>query len=173
MITVTVKDCNSISQKIYNSIIHQLPFHQLRCSCGHAACLTIHGYYSRSFKMPGGTIEIKICRVKCSECGKTHAILLSSMVPYSQIRLVDQLQIVMALEAGEDPFDVCSSNPSIDEDNVKYVLRSYRRHWRERLRSEWIPFVSLYSLIRHCFSFYSRQFMQIRRTVNSLFKIPT
>ena len=66
MITIFLKNCNRISQSFYDSVIFNLPFHQLTCSCSHSACLSIHGYYRRNVKLPSGTIRLRICRVKCS-----------------------------------------------------------------------------------------------------------
>lgn len=84
MITIFVPDCNQISQSFYDSVIFDLQLHQLTCSCSHSACLSVHGYYWRSVKLPSGTLRLRVCRVKCSECGTTHALLLSSIVPFSR-----------------------------------------------------------------------------------------
>ena len=116
---------------------------------------------------------LRILRLKCAECGHTHAVLLSSLVPYSQIALKDQRQIVSAYEEKSNRNAVCDTNSSIDENNVKYVIRSYRRNWRERLRSEGIGLSPADLLIRLCFSVYSAQFMQIHATFNRLFSMTT
>lgn len=100
MITIFVPDCNQISQSFYDSLIHDLQLHQLTCSCSHSACLSVHGYYKRTVKLSSGAIRLRVCRVKCSECGATHALLLSSMVPYSQIPLPDQQRICRDYEEG-------------------------------------------------------------------------
>ena len=168
MITILVQNCNLISQSFYDSVINRIQFHQLACICGHSACMTIHGYYYRSIKLPTGTLRLRICRVRCSECGKTHALLLSSIVPYSQIRTCDQQQICIAFEQHLSASSVCDSNPEIDENNVKSVLRNYRR-WREMLKSLRISLSPLIVLIDSCFANYSAQFMQIHRGYNTLF----
>ena len=173
MITIFVRDCNQISQSFYDSVIYNLPFHLLTCSCGHAACLSIHGYYRRTVKLPSEPLRLRVCRVKCSECGATHALLLSSIVPYSQIPLPDQQRVCNDYEEGRCVTSVCVSNPSIDENNVKSILRNYRRCWREKLRSLRIPLSPVQALIRSCFSDYSSQFMQIHRRINKLFSYPT
>ena len=173
IITIFVTDCNPISQSFYDSVLYNLPFHQLACSCGHAACLSIHGYYRRTVKLPSGPLRLRVCRVKCSECGATHAILLSSIVPYSQIPLSDQQRICNDYEEGRCVSSTCADNPSIDENNVKSVLRNYTRCWREKLCSLRIPLSPINALIRSCFSDYSSQFMQIHRRVNKLFPYPT
>lgn len=173
MITVLVKENNPISQDFYNSVINSLQIHRIFCSCGHAGCLRIHGYYRRCVKTPAGTVTLLILRLKCTECGHTHAVLLSSIVPYSQITLNDQRQIAAAYEAGNDRNAICDTNSSIDENNVKYIIRSYRRHWHERLRSERISLFPAERLIRLCFAVYSAQFMQIHATFNRLFSMTT
>lgn len=173
MITVLVNENNPVSQDFYDSVINSLQIHRIFCSCGHAGCLHIHGYYTRRVKTPAGTVILRILRLKCAECGHTHAVLLSSLVPYSQIALKDQRQIVSAYEEKSNRNAVCDTNSSIDENNVKYVIRSYRRHWRERLRSEGIGLSPADLLIRLCFSVYSAQFMQIHATFNRLFSMTT
>lgn len=173
MITIFTQDCNQISQSFYNSVIDKLQFHQLTCSCGHSACLSIHGYYKRNVKLPSGTIQLRICRVRCSECQRTHALLLASIVPYSQIPLPDQQKICLNLEEHKNVWAICDENPSIDENNVKSVIRSYRQHWQEKLRSFRIPLACMQELIRLCFSNYSEQFMQVHRGFNTLFSYTT
>ena len=173
MILISVKDYNQFSQDYYDSVINSLQFHQLKCSCGHSACLTIHAYYTRSVFLPDGVRPLRICRVRCSECGRTHALLLSSIVPYDRISLLDQHTVVCAYEDGSDRNAVCNQNPSVDENNVKSIIRRYTRFWLQRLLSESIPFRKIPSLIRSCFSFYSMQFMQIRRTAALFFSTTT
>lgn len=173
MITVLVRDCNQISQSFYDSVINDLQLHQLACPCGHSACLSVHGYYRRSLKMGDGTVRLRVCRVGCSACGATHALLLSSIVPYSQISLADQQRICQDYEAGNDTCGICQDLLSIDENNVKSVLRNYRRYWREKLRSLRICLFPLTGLVCSCFSDYSAQFMQIHRKANQLFVYTT
>lgn len=173
MITILTQDCNHISQSFYDSVINRIQFHQITCTCGHSACMTIHGYYLRSVKLPEGTLRLRICRVKCSECGQTHALLLSSIIPYSQIQTYDQQQICIAFEQHRSPVSVCDSNPQVDENNVKSVLRNYKRRWREMLASLRISMSPLLMLVRSCFANYSTQFMQIHRGPNILFVTTT
>lgn len=174
MITVSVTKYNYFTQDFYDSVICSLQFHQLECpSCGHRGCLTIHGYYKRGMLTPDGLVYLRICRVKCSECGCTHALLPSSIVPYSRISTSDQHKIITAYKDHNGRNDVCNDNPSIDENDVKAVIRRYRLYWLQRLFCERIALSPFPNLIRQCFSLYSMQFMQIRRTVNSLFSRPT
>ena len=173
MLTVLVQNFNTFTQEFYNSVISALPFHSLRCSCGHYGCLTIHGYYERSVITPDGKVPLTICRVRCSHCGRTHALLLSSIVAYSQIPAEVQRSIAVCYEQGADRNELCTSGDGIDENNVKSVIRRYVRFWRERLRAAGISLFCLPDLICACFSDYSMQFMQIRSAVNILFSETT
>lgn len=167
MITLNVIENNPLTPKFYNYIISNLQFHRLTCSCNHSACLSVHGYYHRFIKTPTGKLKFRICRVKCSLCGKTHAILLSSFVPYSQISLSEQVAIISSFESDSSFESVMVNNPSIDESNCRYVLKQFFSHWKERLLAYGISF--RFSDLLHCFSFYKRQFMQIKSTPNILF----
>lgn len=168
MITLNTDINNTLTQKTYNQLIADLQFHRLTCTCGHSGSLSVHGYYLRSVKVPEGKIRLRICRVICSCCGRTHALLPSAIVPYSQIPLLEQVEIVSAYETSDSPEAVMSRNPSIDESNCAYVIHQYYRHWKQRLLSERIDVCDIF-LVRQCFTYFSRQFMQIKNTPNTLF----
>ncbi len=173
MITIFCSQFKTISQEVYDSLLQEAQLHRMSCSCGHTACLSIHGYYARGIKSEDETIRIRICRVKCSVCGRTHAILLSCLVPYSQIQTSHQWHICADYEAGRDVCGICADVTAIDENNVKSVLRKYCKCWREMLRSVRAEFLSVPELVMICFSNYSLQFMQVRRTPNQLFCFTT
>ena len=169
MITLFVEENNPITPSFYNSFLSTLQFHQLKCPCGHAGGLSIHGYYHRQVKSSEGKLHFRICRVICEHCGKTHALLLSSMVPYSQLSLKDHLEIIAADEADAPTATLLKNNNSLDESTIRHVIHIYRKHWKQRLVSFSISIGLISVLIRQCFHIYSRQFMQIKRTTNYLF----
>ena len=150
-------------------MINNLQFHQLTCPCGHSGCLSVHGYYHRHIKASSGKLLIRICRVKCECCGHTHAILLFSMVPHSQISLAEQVTIIHNYENSLSQDSVMNDNPSIDESCYRYIIRQYLSHWKQKLLFERISFGSIHGLIVSCFSLFSCQFMQIKRIPNILF----
>lgn len=168
MITLNTNINNTLTQKIYNQLIAGLQFHQMTCTCGHSGSLSVHGYYMRSLKVPEGKLRLRICRVICSCCGRTHALLPSVIVPYSQIPLQEQVEIISAYETSHSLESVMSRNPSIDESNCAYIIRQYYRHWKQRLLSERIDICDI-SLVSQCFTAFFRQFMQIKSTPNIIF----
>lgn len=170
MITLFVEENNPLTQYFYNKSINNIQFHQLTCpSCGHSGCLSVHGYYHRSVKTSSGKNKIRICRVICECCSHTHAILLSSMVPYSQTSAAEQISIIDNYETHQSQDTVMNNNPLIDENNIRYIIRNYLKHWKERLLSEKLNLYPVSELIPSCFRYYFRQFMQIKNVPNVLF----
>ncbi len=169
MITLFVEENNPLTSDFYNDFISNLQFHQLTCTCGHSGCLSVHGYYNRSIKLPEGKSTFRICRVICEHCGRTHAILLSSMVPYSQVSTSDHISIIDNYNHNRSQNSLMGKNPSIDESSFRYIIRSYLKFWHEKLRSESLSLLPVRQFISSCFSLFSRQFMQIKNTPNILF----
>ena len=172
MITILTENYKTISQEIYDEIIGNLEIMRLSCTCGHSGCLERHASYSRSLRIFGEKIVIQILRVRCRECGRTHAILLSIMVPYSQIPYADQQSIVAGYENGEKSSEILNRNWLIDEREISYIICRYKKHWKERLASIGIN-IAAESLLSRCIEAYGRGFMQIKKTPNILSVLPT
>lgn len=98
MITVRTENYNYISQDFYNKTIDSLDLNFISCTCGHSGCLIRYGSYRRNIQLPDQVLLLSIVRVYCKACGHTHALLLSSMVPYSQIPLALHVRFIDAYE---------------------------------------------------------------------------
>lgn len=163
MITLYYENDNIFTQDSYDKIIDQLDFLTLECpSCKHSGCLIKHAKYPRTFRMSNSNITVNIVRVLCKECGHTHAILLCDFVPYSQILLSDQLDILQS----DNDEEFLSENPNFDLSDIRYIKKQFNLYWKQRLISHSISLEC--SLFISCFQFFSRQFMQIKTTINSL-----
>ncbi len=145
----------------------------ISCTCGHSGCLIRYGSYKRNVQLKDEKITLTVVRVFCTVCGHTHALLLSSIVPYSQIPLNLQISVIHTYESGLSLQPILAEHCLIDENNLKSVIRSYRLYWQQRLRSAALSFIERNSLVIGCFSHFSRQFMQIKTTVNKLILLPT
>ena len=171
MITVQTENINTLSQKIYDSIIDRIQLHQISCSCGHSGNIKKWGRYERKVWFQSEEITLKIQRIRCAHCGRTHAFLLDILVPYSRVPLEDQRQIILSCENGEDCEPLQQSNILIENQMVFFIWRKYRRHWKQKLLAAGISLTG--GLSKDCFRCYSRQFMQIRSTPNLFFSPPT
>lgn len=166
MITQLIKDDKPFSQETYDYYIKNTPSYKYKCpNCKHSGCMIKHAYYTRIIKIGPDVIKIRILRLKCKECGKTHAVLLCFFVPYSQVPLSTHVEIITADE--NEISKIIDNHPSIDESNIKYIKKQYDHHWKERMICGNIRFDD--SLIINCFSNYSKQFMQCRNTSNLLY----
>ena len=173
MITIETENYNYISQDFYDNTIHSIDLNQISCTCGLSGSLIFYGSYKRKVQLLDEVIVLTVVRVRCSACGHTHALLLSSIVPYSQIPAAVQVDAITALENGTSIDGILEEQCCVDESNIRSIIRSYRLHWKERLRSERISLSPFLLLIRQCFSCFSRTFMQIKNTSNKLFSAPT
>jgi hypothetical protein len=171
MITIPIEECNSFSQKIYDDYVFRIQPHMMECKCGHRGCLSFYGHYTRRLKLLGLLLTLVIQRVRCSFCGRTHAIVPSLIVPYSQIPRIDQQEILALAEKGQSTDPVLDRNCQIDESHVRHIIRRFKRYWKERILS--LGLTSHDQLTEACLSVYSLQFMQIHRTWNSFFSPPT
>ena len=167
MITGNFLSFKGITPEIYGNVTANLPLHRMRCSCGHAGCLVRHGYYKRRLKTRQGTIVLRILRVKCKECNRTHAILPEIIVPYSRIPADLQQQMLLYPLGSPEMEDLMQANSDISESNVLAVRSRYRQNWKQRLLTMGMAIQEdIADLIRRSFSVFHRQFMQIRRGIN-------
>ena len=173
MITIKTENYNLISQDFYNKTIDSLDLNLISCACGHSGCLIRHGSYKRSIQLADRILSLSVIRVYCKACGHTHALLLSSMIPYSQIPLVLHVRLIQAYEHETGFRNILEEQYLVDENNLKSIIRNYRLHWKQRLLSMRLHLPDIPSLISRCFSLFSRQFMQIKSTSNQLFILPT
>lgn len=92
-------------------------------------------------------------------CDRSHALIPSSLVPYSQIPLEDQVSPIEAFEEGWVPEAVLDSNPEIDDRTPLRLIRMYLIYWRKRFLSKQIALRSLVQL--------TKQYLTFRKTVHA------
>lgn len=110
---------------------------------------------------------LRILRVRCKECGRTHAILPEIVVPYSQIPAELQQWMLLYPLGSPELESLMQANSDITESNVLAVRSRYRRNWKERLLTMGMNLeAGIADLIQRSFSVFHRQFMQIRRGIN-------
>lgn len=164
MITFISKNFNTFDQKnnriqsLYDNFIHRdVDFSIVTCSCGHDHCLTRHAYYTRTVKTMFGSFRIRILRVKCSLCNVTHAVMISCIIPYSQILLKQQMEIVTHSLSSLDNLMI---QYTIDEAHIRYIKKQYHTYWKSRLCH--LTRIFHDQLSWYCFHHFKKQFMQIR-----------
>ena len=165
MITLKVDKLNrEISQKLYDEIIASVDIHLLECTCKRHN-MVVHGYYTR--KTNNGNIELVILRVRCKDCGKTHAVLISFIVPYQSIEMSVQIKII----ANSDIEKIMYCNPSIDELDIYRVKERFRLRYKSFMKSLNLTFED--DLVFLSFKYFKSNFMQIHKGVYNLYTVST
>ena len=167
MITGIFNGFKDITAEIYGNVTANLPIYRLRCSCGLTGHMVRHGYYRRHLKRRQGTIVLRILRLKCKVCGRTHAVLPELIVPYTQIP-ADLQQLILLHPLGSPELEtLMQDNSDISESNVLAVRSRYRKKWKERLLTLNKKLQNgIADLIQCSFSAFRRQFMQIHIGIN-------
>ena len=124
MITIKAENYNLISQDFYNKTIDSLDLNLITCTCGHSGCLIRYGFYKRNVQLKDELITLTIVRVYCTACGHTHALLLSSLVPYSQIPLNVQISAIHAYESGHALSHILADQCFIDGLSFFKILKN-------------------------------------------------
>ena len=167
MITLKVDNLNrEISQKLYDEIIESVDIHLLECTCKRHN-MVVHGYYSRKIKTNNGNIELVILRVRCKDCGKTHAVLISFIVPYQSI----EMSVLIDIIDDGDIEKIMSANPSIDEISVYRVKKRFKSRYKSWMKSLNLTFED--DLVFLSFEYFKSNFMQIHKGVYNLNPIST
>jgi len=156
------EDFGAMDQQRYDEMLSGLELAKIECVCSSRG-MKVHGYYERSIHSSEGKTKLRVMRLKCPCCGRTHAVLPSVLVPYQQLCVRDQHQMVIAYEKGESPENVCTPEAAFDENNVRSVIRRYKKFWRAKIRQLGEDFhTDLCGLLDLCRMMFSAQFMQIR-----------
>lgn len=84
-----------LSQSIYYKIIDSLDFNSICCNSCSSANWAFHASYNRYVDILNRCFKIKILRVICLTCGKTHAILVKDIVPFSILSFNDIISVLI------------------------------------------------------------------------------
>lgn len=173
MITIYVPNQTFFSNEEYHNLISGIELTSLICTCGQQGRFIIHGYYQRCIRFFEEKITIKICRIRCHCCKKTHALIPSSIVPYSQIPLSSHVEIISAFRKKERPQHTYQNNPGISEYDRRTIIKSFLRKWIFIIKKYQISLKPISTLISECFKQVHMQFMQPRNIPNILYEKTT
>lgn len=173
---ITIEHCekfytSEFTQETYDNILAYINFKEEKCSCGAKGSLVKIGCYSRFYKTSTKRICIKIQRVMCKHCGKTHAVFVECMVPSSMLLVSTQIEMLRSYyNHSLDEF--LANYPSIDRPNVFYIVKNYERKWKKYLESAGLTLTSNEKEITDYFlEKHHIQFMQMKRHLNSSSKL--
>jgi len=98
--------------------------------------------------------------------------LCEQIVPYEQIPVNLQQEMILFKMGSSRIQKVMEGNPEITESDIRAVKRRFKQQWKERLLTMGHRITDrLEDLIQSAFSIFHRQFMQIRRGINLEFSV--
>ena len=84
------KEMNNIVNDIYIKETSKIDYNKTLCNkCKSIGQFEIKGYYTRTIIINNNSLRIRILRMKCTKCGKTHAVLFLDFIPYFQLSSLD------------------------------------------------------------------------------------
>ena len=146
--------------------LDQIDLHRLPCTCDRHD-MVLHSCYERYIRTSHGKFKLLVTRVRCKSCGKTHAILLSSIVPWQSVKLAVQIRILK-----DDQMDrLTKDNIHIDEQVISRVKKNFKNRYRAWMLSFHLTFDD--DLVFHAYRSFRSNFMQVRKGSYQLFPIST
>ena len=142
MILLNSKKSNTQKQENIRKKIEEyeeeINFVGLKCSCG-CQEFNIHGVYERNIIENNEEYKIKIKRVKCKGCGKTHALLPVFILPYYQTKAEEIIECV------EEMIEEGKSTTKIEKE--RGISRQKLNQWRKKYKKLEIPIRETYGKI--------------------------
>ena len=157
MISLKVDNCNGeLNQQIYDDCINLIDVHSLTCTCG-SHNNVIHGYYERKVRTNNGNISLKIIRIRCKYCGRTHAVHVSLIIPYKSVCLNTSIRIIK----NEHIDSLMTDNIKIDEQVISRIKRTFNKKYKKWMSLSGLTFED--DLVLKSFIDFKSNFLQERK----------
>ena len=162
MISLKVNNCNGeLNQQFYENCINHIDVHSLSCTCG-GHDNVIHGYYERKVRTNKGDISLKIIRIRCKCCGKTHAVHVSLIIPYKSVCLSTSIRIIK----NEHIDSLMTDNIKIDEQVIFRIKRTFNERYKKWMSLSGLTFED--DLVLKSFIDFKSNFLQVRKVPYNL-----
>ena len=103
-------------------------FEYIECPNCHSDKLIRYGTYERNLGIQGEYQKIKIKRVKCKECGKTHALIPSFILPFYQSERSFIVYAVSKVVVDEEGVVETSKKLEISRQELSSLVKRFKSH---------------------------------------------
>lgn len=135
----------------YYTHMKQLISYKLKCGCGVKGNCIKYGWFKRKLIINDKIVIVKLQRIYCKHCKKTHTIMPKFIIPYNQHSFTYILDLVIEYQG--------KKISKADYELTRYV-RIFQK-WSNRLKSINISINDgLYKVITFCASHFKMCFMQ-------------
>lgn len=139
MIILYSKKINTNLKKTIQNYLNTVNFGHLECPNCHSHDLIRWGYYERNvifFSNDKNDIEssiIKIQRIRCKSCGKTHALLPFGIIPFKQF--TDEVISKILFELTNNTLENISNKYLIDQSIIKKWCYQYNQLHKSKVNT--------------------------------------
>lgn len=89
------KNIELIFNQMYSDCVNSMDFSQITCNSCMSNSWSYHAYYYRYISIFSKRIRVRITRIICCTCGRTHAILIEPMIPYLSALFTDLTSLII------------------------------------------------------------------------------
>ena len=129
-----------ITENQYKKIIQSLNYHELSCPKCNSKGLHAHASYSRYVDIFKRSHKVTIQRLRCPECGSTHAVLVEDMIPYS----IASYSLIVEVIADKDFLE--SSHASYLKEKYLAYPFDYDSFCEMNIRKNYLNFFMLFHM---------------------------
>lgn len=129
-----------ITENKYEKIIQSLNFNELSCPKCDSKGLRAHASYSRYVDFFKRSHKVTIQRLRCPECGSTHAVLIEDMIPYS----IASYDLIVEVIADMDFLE--SSHAAYLKDKYLPYFFDYDSFCEMNIRKNYLNFFMLFHM---------------------------
>lgn len=108
-------------QRLYSDETAIIQLDDICCPhCGKKGSLRHHGFYMRRLIVCGICFTVSIHRLRCYECGHTHALMPSFIIPYEKKFCIDLLSLL-----NERHYDFRKNYPDLSSNDIMHLRHKY------------------------------------------------
>ena len=133
MIILSSKKSNTFFKEIIQNYLNTVNFGPLECPNCHSHDICRWGFYNRNViffsdesKTNFESDIIKIQRVRCKSCGKTHALLPIGIIPYKQLTTEIIIEIILSISSTSIEITFSKFN-FISESTIKKIWLDFKK----------------------------------------------
>lgn len=139
MIILYSKKINTNFKETIQNYLNTVNFGHIECPKCHSHDLIRWGYYERNvihFSNNNNVLEsniLKIQRIRCKSCGKTHALLPFGIIPYKQF--TDEVISKILFKLANNTLENISNKYLIDQSIIKRWCYQYNTFHKSRVNT--------------------------------------
>lgn len=138
-------------------------------NCKSDKCM-YYGSYTRNIGLLGEYCKIKIKRVRCKSCKRTHALIPQFIIPYFQNEITYILSIIKEVVVNKETVNNVSRLSNQDRKLISFFIKRFKRHITRLITTFKKKIVYILKLLK---VIENREKYELQNHIRFLEKVPT